>query len=293
MSIYAPYGVLAKVHYRFLLDEVTGAHFAYALKKLRAAYAGNVIEVRRSSDNTTQNIGFSGNLLDTASLLSFVGAGDGFIRTWYDQSGNGYNATQTTAANQPKIVSSGAYLSELQFDGSNDHLELADAGAKAVFQNVTNGAVFVTTKSNSTTSIYNILTITTGASTISARVSLDFNLLSNNRLTLTGRRTDAAGASQHTSSANHGNAEEVISTLCDWGNSDALVYENGVQTVNSTSFTTDGSTSNTASQRMFIGANALLGTPRHLNGSIKNLIAYNTDKSGSRATAEAILNLLR
>ena len=33
--------------------------------------------------------------------------GNGFVTTWYDQSGNGRNAAQTTAANQPLIVSAG------------------------------------------------------------------------------------------------------------------------------------------------------------------------------------------
>jgi hypothetical protein len=66
--------------------------------------------VRRSSDNTEQNIGFVNNELDTSSLTTFCGAGNGFVTTWYDQSGNAINALQTTAANQPQIVSSGAVL---------------------------------------------------------------------------------------------------------------------------------------------------------------------------------------
>ena len=66
------------------------------------------MEVRRSSDNALQDIGFDANGdLDTASLLSFVGAGDGFVRTWYDQSGNVNNFQQTTTSNQPQIVASG------------------------------------------------------------------------------------------------------------------------------------------------------------------------------------------
>jgi hypothetical protein len=70
-----------------------------------------LIRVRRSSDNTEQDIGYdSNNVLDTASLLTFCGAGNGFVTTWYDQSGNANNATQTTALNQPQIVSSGALL---------------------------------------------------------------------------------------------------------------------------------------------------------------------------------------
>jgi hypothetical protein len=46
--------------------------------------------------------------LDTAALLAFVGAGNGFVTTWHDQSGNGRNATQTDPTLQPRIVSNGA-----------------------------------------------------------------------------------------------------------------------------------------------------------------------------------------
>lgn len=79
-------------------------------RKLRAAYSGSAIKVRRSSDNTEQDIGFSGNVLDTATLLTFCGAGNGFVTTVYDQSGNTNHQVQTTTANQPQIVSSGALM---------------------------------------------------------------------------------------------------------------------------------------------------------------------------------------
>ena len=92
-----------------LLDAYTGAAAAYSLRKLNSSYTGSAIRVRRSSDNTEQNIGFSSNgVLDTTALLSFVGVGNGFVTTWYDQSGNGKNALQTTASNQPFIVSAGS-----------------------------------------------------------------------------------------------------------------------------------------------------------------------------------------
>lgn len=90
-----------------LLDLYPNAAAAYSLRKLRTAYTGSAIRVRRSSDNAEQDINFVGNELDTSSLLTFVGAGDGFVTTWYDQSGSGFNAAQSTAASQPKIVSSG------------------------------------------------------------------------------------------------------------------------------------------------------------------------------------------
>lgn len=92
-----------------LLDGYPNATAAYSLRKLNTLYTGSAIRVRRSSDNTEQDIGFTGgNDLDTAALTSFCGSGNGFVTTWYDQSGNARNATQTTAANQPQIVSSGS-----------------------------------------------------------------------------------------------------------------------------------------------------------------------------------------
>ena len=96
-----------------LLETYNGATAAYSLRKLRNGYYGNAIRVRRSSDNAEQDIAFKDDgTLDTVSLLAFVGSGNGFVTTWYDQSGSGNHIIQTTAANQPQIVSSGSVLME-------------------------------------------------------------------------------------------------------------------------------------------------------------------------------------
>jgi hypothetical protein len=91
-----------------LLDDYPNAAAAYSLRLLNSAYTGNCIEVRKASDNTTQNIGFAGGVLDTAALKTFCASTNCFVRTWYDQSLNARHATQTTDANQPRIVASGA-----------------------------------------------------------------------------------------------------------------------------------------------------------------------------------------
>jgi hypothetical protein len=92
-----------------LLDTYSGAAAAYsAARRLATAYTGALIRVRRSSDNAEQNIGYdTNNVLDQSALTAFVGANNGFVVTIYDQSGNGRNATQATASNQPRIVNSG------------------------------------------------------------------------------------------------------------------------------------------------------------------------------------------
>lgn len=112
-----------------LLDTYSGAAAAYSLRRLRTAYTGSAIRVRRSSDNTELNIGFdSDGNLDTYALSAFVGTGNGFVTTWYDQSGNGRDATQTTAGNQPQIVLNGVVNTFnnkpcVKFDGSNDFIQ--------------------------------------------------------------------------------------------------------------------------------------------------------------------------
>jgi hypothetical protein len=96
-----------------ILDRLSvSAAAAYSLRKLRLAYAGSAIRVRRSSDDTEQDIGFISGQLDTDALETFVGAGDGFVKTWYDQSGNERNFTIATTALQPKIVNSGTIYTQ-------------------------------------------------------------------------------------------------------------------------------------------------------------------------------------
>ena len=115
--ILATHGIVGSQIAQFvgLLDLYPSAAAAYSLRKLRTAYTGSAIRVRRT-DLAESDIGFtSTGALDTASLLAFTGTGaldNGFVTTWYDQSGNGRNATQTTALNQPQIVSSGSVILE-------------------------------------------------------------------------------------------------------------------------------------------------------------------------------------
>lgn len=83
---------------------------AYSTRKLRAAYTGMCMNVRRASDNTTQDISFVNNVLDTISLLTFAGSSNCYITAYYDQSGSGLDMTQSTTALQPQIVSAGTIL---------------------------------------------------------------------------------------------------------------------------------------------------------------------------------------
>ncbi len=94
---------------------------AYSLRSFNPNSDPNVVNVRRSSDGATSN--FKASEVIDGTLVAFVGAGnDGHVTTWYDQSVNGRNSTQSTASSQPKIVDSGALVT----DGSGNPAIVGD-----------------------------------------------------------------------------------------------------------------------------------------------------------------------
>jgi hypothetical protein len=113
-----------------LLAEYGGAAVAYGLRALNGN-GDSVVRVRRSSDNAEQD--FTAADVSNGTLESFCGVGDGFVETWYDQSGNGNDATQSVAGSQPKIVDAGVLVSgntgEPAFtgDGVDDILSLSSS----------------------------------------------------------------------------------------------------------------------------------------------------------------------
>ena len=88
-----------------LLLDTYPALAAYSTRKLRSAYSGSAMRVRRESDNVEQDIGFVNNQLDTSSLNTFLGSAAGSVVKWYNQGSSGSldDIFQNTAAGQPKI----------------------------------------------------------------------------------------------------------------------------------------------------------------------------------------------
>lgn len=101
------------------LDGITAFGRELATVRLRTAYTGYAFIIRRSSDNATTSVSFDSNgKVSTSSSVSaggtlgtWIGSNDGFIDTWYDQSGNGRNMVQATAAEQLKLINAGTVLS--------------------------------------------------------------------------------------------------------------------------------------------------------------------------------------
>ena len=93
----------------------TGVKAAWSTRSLVSGYSGNVIRVRRSSDNAESD--FTATQVSNGSMLSWVGAGNGFIVTMYDQVGTAH-ITQATTTRQPSIVTSGTQLENPTFSGA-------------------------------------------------------------------------------------------------------------------------------------------------------------------------------
>lgn len=95
----------------------------------RYSHNQTCVRVRRSSDNAEANFGTQDVI--NGSLVSWVGANDGHVVTWFDLTSSGNNATQATAGSQPKIVASGSLVQmgdfpAIDFDGTDDVLEAPD-----------------------------------------------------------------------------------------------------------------------------------------------------------------------
>jgi len=122
---------------RELVDgERTGALIpaaaAYSLRNLSTSYTGDVVDVRRSSDNAEDS--FTAAEVADGTLVTWVGAGnDGFVALWYDQSGNDNHAIQSAPPSQPKIVDAGVLVSgntgepAFRGDGVDDILSLSSS----------------------------------------------------------------------------------------------------------------------------------------------------------------------
>jgi len=274
-----------------LLDIYPNAAAAYSLRLLRLAYTGSAIRVRRSNDNAEQDIGFVNNVLDTAALLSFVGANNGFVTTWYDQSGNGHNASQTTQANQPQIVSSGSVIltnnnPTLQFDGIDDILRIN-------YFNYYGGGI---------SKLFTSTVAKRNSSTLSTRIIFCHN----NEGGIPADRSFVSGFTQSTgrfaghfstnNSSNSINNFQIwndltqlnLITIFDTNNSilsnRVVVYANNVSSYNTTSGAQQGNLAVATNIPLTIGgSNGNLGL---WQGDIQEVIFYNSDQSANRTGIE-------
>lgn len=100
----------------------------YGMRILSSSYSGPILSVRRSSDNSTIDIGADGGgeYLNVAALMSHCGTGDGYVTKWWDTTGQGKHIDQSTTTRQAKIVSAGVLnalntIAALKFEGNQGY----------------------------------------------------------------------------------------------------------------------------------------------------------------------------
>lgn len=103
----------------------------WSLDRLVDGYSDPILTIVRPSDLATQDIFLSGNSVDEASILSFVGSEKALVKNLYGQLGN-YNLNQTTVSKMPIIADGGVIMTDngkpcIVFDGIDDDL-VVDAG---------------------------------------------------------------------------------------------------------------------------------------------------------------------
>jgi hypothetical protein len=242
---------------------------AYSLRNLSTTYTGNVVDVRRSSDDAEDS--FTATEVADGTLTDWVGVGnDGFVTQWYDQSGNDNHATQGTNASQPKIVDGGVLVSDgISFNGTSQQLAVA-------------GNTVITASAAETYSAFSVQTINTDEAGY---------LYGNGNNTTTGTALYANSDSTYVlTNGSDASRDKIARTL--GKNLLSAVYASGRANllVNATGTDAESGTYafNAGTEDFTIG-NRPNGTAAatRLNGSIREIIVYNSNQSANRTAIEA------
>jgi len=263
---------------QLLLDEYPNAAAAYSLRELSTASVGSaVVRVRRSSDNAEQD--FTATEITDGTLTTFTGANDGFVTTWYDQSGNNNDAVNSTANIQPKIVSNGVII----IKNSKPSIDFLNVTTK-----LTAGVISALGSGNS----FSVLTLSSYNLLDSIGAILCNSISNANRLVMFNdtRATPGRNSILQTSSSNFNfnlsqprtSTDQVILSLFSNGTS-ASCFDNSNAGTQNLSYT--GSYDNNT---LLIGIQHLNNDP--LNGHIQEIIIYPSDQSANRTGIETNIN---
>ena len=254
----------------FLLDDYTGAAAGYSLRNLSSSWTtSDVVEVRRSSDNATS--GFTATEVSDGTMLAWVGTGgtdNGFVTTWYDQSGNANDNIQATTSRQPKIVNAGAVVLEnskpaVSFDGGDWMLGTFAVGTTStgfVVANVPQGDFF-----------FDDSTVVNGNS---------LNTLTNTTVRYATSGGSGGNTVTHTVTSGTWGNQNLFSYISDAANSQMGV--NGAATTGTIATQTNVSGITLASGAAGAGSN--------LTGTMQEVILYPSNQSANLFNIKANIN---
>ena len=231
--------------------------------------------------NTFQSVIFifaDNSTFDISNLKFEIIEHGATVQTWYDQAGSN-NAVQTTASNQPKIAESGALLADgITFDGSDDFLQTSTQ----VLTNTYTGA----------RSLYGVCKINTDSGYIFGDAG--------------------SGTDEGTSFYSDTSSDKILFTN---GKSGTLTTFDNITTIEGSNFlissnynnnnattihknaNNNGYTQGTGSYNFSTSSKFTIGdreggssSATKLNGTIQEIIAYNSDQSAKRFKIESNIN---
>lgn len=263
--------------YLYLVDAYSPVE-AFSMFKLNST-STVCIRVRRSSDNTELDIGFANNFIDTSALLTFVGASNGFIIKWYNQGTGGatYDHSQGSAANQPRIVSSGVIdlsggiASPLFISGASQFLECS------VAVTTENSDVFVVGEKHTNVAVSAMFSMYGGATNKYRQIG---NGVSATTIGVVVRNTTAFSAevasSINTQYLMEGTYTAALRTL----------YVNGASAATNASASADFTTT----KHLIGGLTDVNSTATKWIGHVSEVIRFATDQTTNRAAITANIN---
>lgn len=219
-------------------------------------YAGDGITNSNWVDQVGSN---NGTILNSSYITAYNNEfTDGFASKWYDQSGNTNHATQTTPANQPKIVKAGILVDKgIDFDGESSQ--------------TLQPSLLLPTIQNSSTFVINMPRSTSGGYTLMANRSSDRLYIRPNNVHI--------GNPIATLSAGMSNNVRAIQTVTATSGGLFTYFKDG-SSVGTTNYTGDAS-----------GGDSWVGSGNNgsseFNGIINEIIVYDTDQTDNRTTIEA------
>jgi hypothetical protein len=243
---------------------------AYSLRQIKAG--ANVVRVRRDSDNAEADFTAAG--VSDGTLESWVGAGNGLVRTWYDQIGTAH-FQQANAASQPRIVNAGSLVTKngkpsCEYDGVDDFMEATNPysdGPVSVFA--------VKAHNNNTGVVYEAASTLVFGSSAGFRVD---NYSGDARFgTFNGTTADFIRAANNTSDLQIHGAIKGVGSRAVYIDGSSIDSDNQSGTVDFTGVTV----SRTGA---FVGAGQQV---HYYDGFNSEIIGFNTDESANRSAIES------
>ena len=218
------------------------------------------------SDNRTALEANIGEAYSIAGIPAYANTVNGFVETWYDQSGNGNDATQATASLQPKIVDAGSLLTDgIDFDGTSQAGLVT--GSFSLTQAFTTFSVSHTDDASTTLGIWS----TAASATANLNTASFF------------RNDDGFAVNAGTTLTTAGTIDYVA---------DRTYLQTNVVNGGSSSMFVDGATGATGNAGSTNPSGVLIigyfksGSYLNLDGAIKEFIIYDTDQTSNRAALE-------